>query len=79
MDFDISKLQWIRQPAHCVISNEKIEIITQPHTDLWQRTYYHFGIYACSPEDSTFKAQFTDMRVTPCQWLAHDGQQPDEE
>lgn len=36
-----------------------------------------FGIYACSPEDSSFKAVFTDMRITDCQWAAHDGQQPD--
>ena len=202
MDFDISKLQWTRQPAHWVISNEKIEIITQPHTDLWQRTYYHFrndnapvlqleteerffsfvvktqfeskhrfdqcgivmyldsdnwlkgsieyendrfqhlgsvvtnngfsdwatteidagikamwyrlsrrgddyciacsedgvtfkqmrvchmwngsgtirfGVYACSPEDSSFKATFTNMALTECLWPAHDGQQPDSE
>ena len=38
-----------------------------------------FGIYACSPEDSAFKALFTDMEMTECKWLAHDGQAPDEE
>ena len=38
-----------------------------------------FGIYACSPEDSSFEAVFTDMALTECKWLAHDGQQPDEE
>ena len=37
-----------------------------------------FGIYACSPEDSSFKATFTNMELLPCQWQAHDGQQPDE-
>ena len=37
-----------------------------------------FGIYACSPEDSSFTAVFTDMRLAPCAWKAHDGQQPDE-
>ena len=37
-----------------------------------------FGIYACSPEDSSFKAVFTDMKLTECQWKAHDGQKPDE-
>ncbi len=36
-----------------------------------------FGIYACSPEDSSFKAVFTDMSLTECQWKAHNGQQPD--
>ena len=38
-----------------------------------------FGIYACSPEDSSFTAVFTDMKMTECQWKAHDGQKPDEE
>ncbi len=36
-----------------------------------------FGIYACSPEESSFKAIFTDMQLMECQWQAHDGQQPD--
>ena len=39
----------------------------------------NFGIYACSAEDSSFKATFTDMEITECKWLAHDGQAPDEE
>ncbi|MCD7839674.1 MAG: DUF1349 domain-containing protein [Erysipelotrichaceae bacterium] len=38
-----------------------------------------FGIYACSPEDSSFKAVFSNMSIGECQWLAHDGQQPDSE
>lgn len=37
-----------------------------------------FGIYACSPEDSSFKAVFSHMQILECQWKAHDGQQPDE-
>ncbi len=42
MDFDINKLKWTRKPADYTISKDKIEVITNPHTDLWQRTYYHF-------------------------------------
>ena len=38
-----------------------------------------FGIYACSPEESSFTAIFSDMKVTECMWKAHDGQQPDAE
>ena len=38
-----------------------------------------FGIYACSPEDSSFRAVFSHMELTECKWLPHDGQQPDEE
>lgn len=37
-----------------------------------------FGIYACSPEESSFQAVFTDFALTQCKWLPHDGQQPDE-
>ena len=200
MIFEINKFKWTRAPRYYTISPEKIEIITEPNTDLWQRTYYHFrndnapvlqmetdekyfsftvktqfqskrrfdqcgivmyldsenwlkasieyendvfqhlgsvvtnngysdwatteidaniktmwyrfsrreddyciecsedgivykqmrvchvwrggetirfGVYACSPEDSSFKATFTDMEITECKWLAHDGQQPD--
>ena len=201
MDFDVNKLRWTREPAKFSISADRIEIVTNPHTDLWQRTYYHFrndnapvlqmetdekyfsfvvktefetekrfdqcgivmyldsenwlkasieyendrfqhlgsivtnggysdwatteidaniksmwyrfsrreddyciecsedgktfkqmrichmhsggdkirfGIYACSPEDSSFKAVFTDMEIMQCKWLKHNGQQPDE-
>lgn len=201
MKLDTQTMKWTRAPKHYTISPDKVEIITEPHTDLWQRTYYHFrndnapvlqvstdekyfsfivktefeskhrfdqcgvvmyldsdnwlkgsieytdessqllgsvatnmgysdwattaidasiksmwyrfsrreddyciecsrdginfsqmrichmwnaadtiqfGIYACSPEDSSFKATFTNMEITQCQWLAHDGQAPDE-
>ncbi|HCM85225.1 MULTISPECIES: DUF1349 domain-containing protein [Enterococcus] len=37
-----------------------------------------FGVYACSPEASSFKAVFTDLQLLECQWPAHDGQLPDE-
>lgn len=200
MKFDVNKLEWTRKPKAFTITDDLIEIITEPHTDLWQRTYYHFrndnapvlqcktdekyfsfvvktsfaskcrfdqcgiviyldsdnwlkasieyendrfqhlgsvvtnngysdwatteidtsvksmwyrlsrreddyciecsedgivfkqmrichmwhgdniirfGIYACSPENSSFKASFTDMEITDCKWLAHDGQKPD--
>ena len=203
MPFDTSKLTWTRPPKNFTIEDGRITITTEPHTDLWQRTYYHFrndnapvlqmqtdeqyfsftvktafeeshhrfdqcgivmyldsdnwlkgsieyendrfqhlgsvvtnhgysdwattaidasiksmwyrlsrragdyciecsadgehfsqmrvchmwqgggtvrfGIYACSPEDSSFTATFTDLALTECKWLAHDGQQPDAE
>lgn len=198
---DLTKLKWTREPESYKISRDTVEIVTKPHTDLWQRTYYHFqndnapvlqmeteeryfsfvvktefheshhrfdqcgivmyldsgnwlkgsieyendkyqhlgsvvtnngysdwattvidasvksmwyrfsrreddyciensvdgisfnqmrichmhkgdgkiqfGIYACSPEDSSFKAVFSNMQMLDCQWKAHDGQQPD--
>ena len=201
MRFPIDKLEWTRMPKDFTIEEGRIQMITAPHTDLWQRTYYHFrndnapvlqleteekffsftvrtsfeshhrfdqcgvvmyldsenwlkasieyenerfqhlgsvvtnlgysdwatpaidasiksmwyrlsrreddyclecsedgetfrqmrvchmhkgggkirfGVYACSPEDSSFRATFTDMAITECRWLAHDGQAPDE-
>ena len=198
MQFVADKLVWTRKPKKYVVSDETIEIITEPYTDLWQRTYYNFcndnapvlqiktkekifsfvvktefdskhrfdqcgvvvylnsenwlkasieyenevmqhlgsvvtnegysdwatteieaavksmwyrlsrrnndfcienstdgkkfkqmrichldkaddeisfGIYAGSPENSSFRAKFTDMEILPCQWKAHDGQQ----
>ena len=42
MKFDVNNLQWTRQPEDYAISQDRIEIVTRPHTDLWQRTYYHF-------------------------------------
>lgn len=202
MKVNAKEMKWIREPKQYEVTEDRVEIITEPHTDLWQRTYYHFrndnapvlqletgeqffsfvvrtdfdtkvrydqsgivmyldsdnwlkasmefendqiqrlgsvvtnngysdwssvdvdasvksiwfrfsrreddfciensvdgvnfkqmrichmfhakekinfGIYACSAEDSSFKATFTDMEITECKWLAHDGQAPDEE
>ncbi len=42
MSFDITSFRWTREPKKHYISENRIEIITEPHTDLWQRTYYHF-------------------------------------
>ena len=36
-----------------------------------------FGIYACSPEESSFQAVFSELSLGECVWLAHDGQKPD--
>lgn len=201
MQFESNKLTWWNEPKSSSITEDKIEITTQPHTDLWQKTYYHFkndnapmlqieteaqyfsflvktdfsgsrhrfdqcgvvmyldsenwlkasveyengefqhlgsvvtnqgysdwatteissavtemwyrlsrreqdfhiecspdgvnfsqmrichmanatgkiyfGIYACSPEASSFKAVFTDLKITDCVWQAHVGQPPD--
>ncbi len=31
----------------------------------------NIGVYACSPENSSFTATFTQMQFTECQWLDH--------
>lgn len=46
---------------------------------MWEATgEVSFGIYACSPEESSFQATFSSMAVTECKWPAHIGQPPDE-
>lgn len=42
MNFTENEMIWTRPAKSCRISKEKIEIKTEPHTDLWQRTYYNF-------------------------------------
>ena len=42
MKIDASSMEWTRKPKSCQVTKDKVEIITEPHTDLWQRTYYHF-------------------------------------
>ena len=201
MKVNTQAMEWIREPAEYKVTEDRVEIVTEPHTDLWQRTYYHFrndnapvlqmkttekyfsfvvrtdfdskvrfdqsgvvmyldsenwlkasieyedgkiqrlgsvvtnngysdwasvdidasvkhawfrfsrrdddfcmehsddgehfrqmrichmfnakdeirfGVYACSPEDSSFVATFSEMELMECRWKAHDGQKPDE-
>lgn len=42
MEFHTDNLTWTRKPEEYKIEKDKIEIVTVPQTDLWQRTYYHF-------------------------------------
>mgnify|MGYP003295881379 FL=1 len=42
MKVDLKQFEWIREPKNYEINEEFIEIITEPGTDLWQRTYYGF-------------------------------------
>lgn len=39
---NLKDFKWTRQSESYKIYDDKIEITTKPHTDLWQRTYYHF-------------------------------------
>ena len=40
MDFE--QFKWTREPKAFTIGSDTVTITTEPHTDLWQRTYYHF-------------------------------------
>ena len=69
-----------READYCIECSEDGVHFTQMRIcHMWKADGpIQFGIYACSPEDSSFKATFTHMELLPCQWLAHDGQAPDE-
>ncbi len=41
-NFLSQKLFWTRKPEIVTVAQETAEIVTEPHTDLWQRTYYGF-------------------------------------
>lgn len=68
-----------REDDFCIECSQDGEQFSQMRVcHLWEaKDEIRFGIYACSPEDSSFKATFTGLAVTECKWLAHDGQQPD--
>ncbi len=68
-----------REDDYCIeCSSDGITFTQMRVCHMWEGAgKVRFGIYACSPEDSSFKAVFTDMALTDCVWQAHDGQQPD--
>lgn len=70
-----------REDDYCIECSQDGEHFTQMRVcHMWEgKETIRFGIYACSPEDSSFRAVFTDMKLTECMWAAHDGQAPDEE
>jgi regulation of enolase protein 1 (concanavalin A-like superfamily) len=40
--FNVKEAKWFFEPESYVIETERVEIITNPNTDFWQRTYYGF-------------------------------------
>lgn len=42
MRINPAQMQWIRPPKQFTVTEDRVEMMTEPHTDLWQRTYYHF-------------------------------------
>ena len=70
-----------RKDDYCIECSEDGLVFKQMRVcHMWKGAgTVQFGVYACSPENSSFKAVFTNMELSECKWLAHDGQQPDEE
>ena len=42
MKINANEMKWIRVPKQFNVTEDKVTIVTEPCTDLWQRTYYHF-------------------------------------
>ena len=68
-----------REDDYCVeCSPDGVSFTQMRVCHMWEGAgAIRFGVYACSPEKSSFTAVFTDLSVTDCAWKAHDGQQPD--
>ncbi len=68
-----------REDDYCVeCSPDGVSFTQMRVCHMWEGAgAIRFGVYACSPEESSFTAVFTDLSVTDCAWKAHDGQQPD--
>jgi len=68
---ELKNFEWTREPKSFSITNDKIEVVTKPYTDLWQRTYYHFRndnapVFQMETEEKYFsfvvKTGFNDSR-----------------
>ena len=62
-----------RESDYCIeCSHDGITFKQMRICHMWEGAEeIRFGIYACSPEESSFEARFTHMEITACQWLAH--------
>lgn len=68
-----------REDDYCIeCSEDGVNYSQMRVCHMWEASdEIQFGIYACSPEDSSFKATFTNMELTDCKWLEHNGQKAD--
>ena len=78
-DIDASvKSMWyrfsLRESDYCLeCSEDGINFKQMRICHMWEgKGKIVFGIYACSPENSSFEATFTHMEITECKWKAHE-------
>jgi uncharacterized protein len=63
MTVDFSSATWFHAPARFEVTPQSVTIITDPHSDFWQRSYYGFrndnahGLLLESSENFTFTAR----------------------
>ncbi len=62
-----------RESDYCIeCSQDGIHFKQMRICHMWEGAEeIRFGIYACSPEESSFEAVFSDMEITECRWLEH--------
>lgn len=62
-----------RESDYCIeCSEDGIDFKQMRICHMWEGAdEIRFGIYACSPEQSSFEAVFSNMEVTDCKWLEH--------
>ena len=71
------KEMWYRLSRRCsdyciACSGDGGEFAQMRICHLWEGAgEISFGVYACSPEDSSFQAEFSQMEIGPCAWNAH--------
>lgn len=77
-DIDASiKTMWYRlsrrEADYCIeCSTDGVHFKQMRICHLWEgAAEISFGIYACSPEQSSFEARFSNMDLTDCKWLPH--------
>ena len=42
MNVNATEMKWTRPPQQYTVTEDRVVMVTEPFTDLWQRTYYHF-------------------------------------
>ena len=77
-DIDASvKSMWYRlsrrKSDYCIeCSTDGITFQQMRICHLWEgNEEISFGVYACSLEEGSFQAEFTNMQITECMWEAH--------
>ncbi|MDE7296255.1 MAG: DUF1349 domain-containing protein [Clostridia bacterium] len=77
-DIDASiKMMWYRLSRrgsdYCIeCSHDGVNFKQMRICHMWEGAEeIRFGIYACSPEQSSFQAEFTDLSLTECKWAEH--------
>ena len=64
-----------RESDFCIECSEDGEVFRQMricHLTAAGTGKITFGVYACSPEQSSFQARFSRFEVSQCRWLAHE-------